>query len=279
MKFIYVDESGGSTQSDVFVMTGLLVDAYRLRKYTAEFDKMIVDFLAKHPGSPKELKTKNLINGSGKWSQVDPVKRKQFITDVCDIACKCARAYPVAFSISEFGAQCGSGDHDQPFGKSYWLGAALFIASLVQQNMLKENGNKGLTVFICDDNKIEMPKLSDALYDAHGWFDPIYQESKKKGGVKVWVPVPDGERFSNIVNAAFAIKSEHSSFVQVADAAAYVYRRHLELKSEDEAWLGERSYFDGLTGKLDNIRERIGSNRKGACVDFYKAVKYKHWTL
>jgi Protein of unknown function (DUF3800) len=96
MKFIYVDESGGSTQSDVFVMTGLLVDAYRLRKYTAEFDKMIVDFLAKHPGSPKELKTKNLINGSGKWSQVDPVKRKQFITDVCDIACKCARAYPVA---------------------------------------------------------------------------------------------------------------------------------------------------------------------------------------
>jgi hypothetical protein len=46
MKFIYVDESGGSTQSDVFVMTGLLVDAYRLRKYTAEFDKMIVDFLA-----------------------------------------------------------------------------------------------------------------------------------------------------------------------------------------------------------------------------------------
>jgi hypothetical protein len=95
----------------------------------------------------------------------------------------------------------------------------------------------------------------------------------------VWVPVPDGERFSNIVNAAFAIKSEHSSFVQVADAAAYVYRRHLELKSEDEAWLGERSYFDGLTGKLDNIRERIGSNRKGACVDFHKAVKYKHWTL
>jgi hypothetical protein len=56
MKFIYVDESGDSTQSDVFVMTGLLVDAYRLRKYTAEFDKMIVDFLAKHPGSPKELK-------------------------------------------------------------------------------------------------------------------------------------------------------------------------------------------------------------------------------
>ena len=173
-----------------------------------------------HPGSRKELKTKNLINGSGKWSQVDPVERKQFITDVCDIACKCARAYPVAFSISEFGAQCGSGDHDQPFGKSYWLGAPLFIASLVQQNMLKENGNKGLTVFICDDNKIEMPKLSDALYDADGWFDPIYQESKKKGGVKLWVPVPDGERFSNIVNAAFAIKSEHSSFVQVADAAA-----------------------------------------------------------
>jgi hypothetical protein len=31
MKFIYVDESGDSTQSDIFVMAGLLVDAYRLR--------------------------------------------------------------------------------------------------------------------------------------------------------------------------------------------------------------------------------------------------------
>jgi hypothetical protein len=74
------------------------------------------------------------------------------------------------------------------------------------------------------------PRLSDALYDPSDWFDPIYQESKPKSGKKVLVPVQKEDRFSNIINSAFAIRSEHSSLVQVADAAAYVYRRHLELK-------------------------------------------------
>ena len=38
MKFVYVDESGDQGQSDIFVMAGLLIDAYRLRKWTAAFD-------------------------------------------------------------------------------------------------------------------------------------------------------------------------------------------------------------------------------------------------
>jgi hypothetical protein len=278
MKFIYVDESGDKTQGDMFVMVGLLVDAYRLRKATAEFDKMIVDFLEKHPNPRKELKAKALINGADKWSKVAPGERKQFIADICGHVCGCMSLYPVAFSMSEFESQCESGNHDQPF-KSHWLGAALFIASVVQQKMLKEERNKGHTVFICDDHKVEMPKLSDALYDPSGWFDPIYQESRSKGGKKVVVPVQKEDRFSNIINTGFAIKSEHSSLVQVADAVAYVYRRHLELKSQSEAWEGERAYFDELAEKLDSIRERLGSHRTGPCVDFYKAVKSKHWTL
>jgi len=53
----------------------------------------------------------------------------------------------------------------------YWLGAALFIASLVQQKMLKEDRNKGLTVFICDDNKVEMPKACEV--DRHEPHEPI----------------------------------------------------------------------------------------------------------
>ena len=50
MKFIYVDESGSRDEGDVFVMCGLMVDAYKLRKKTADFDKMLADFLANHPG-------------------------------------------------------------------------------------------------------------------------------------------------------------------------------------------------------------------------------------
>ena len=58
MKFAYVDESGDVGEGDVFVMAGLLIDAYRLRKYTSQFDQALSAFLKKHPSAPKELKTK-----------------------------------------------------------------------------------------------------------------------------------------------------------------------------------------------------------------------------
>jgi hypothetical protein len=46
MKFVYVDETGAKDQSDAFVMTGLLIDAYSLRICTVTFDDMIRKFLA-----------------------------------------------------------------------------------------------------------------------------------------------------------------------------------------------------------------------------------------
>ena len=68
MKFAYFDESGtlGAEGNDVFVMAGLLIDAYRLRKYTAEFDRLIKNLLDEHEKSPKELKTNLFINGKKK---------------------------------------------------------------------------------------------------------------------------------------------------------------------------------------------------------------------
>ena len=130
MKFAYVDEFGDGSQSDVFVMAGLLIDAYRLRKYTATFDETIEAFLAKHPGEKKEMKTKAIINGTGGWSQVSADDRKRFVIDVCDLAAECAKVFAIAFSFRKFDAAIKA-DFEQPFGKSYWLGAAMFIASLI----------------------------------------------------------------------------------------------------------------------------------------------------
>jgi len=60
---------------------------------------------------------------------------------------------------------------------------------------------------------------------------------------------------------------------------AYVYRRHLELKSEKEAWEGEQKYFAGLVETLEPRRETLGRNPGGACIEFYKAAHHKHWAL
>jgi hypothetical protein len=277
MKFAYVDESGDASQSDVFIMAGLLVDAYRLRKYTAKFDEMIGDFLTKHPAAPKELKTKAFINGSGDWSKVSADERKAFLAEICDLAAECAKIFAIAFSFKDFEKVA----HVAPkmFGKSYWLSAAMFIASLVQQRMQREKKNKGLTVFICDDNKREMQNFSDALYEANPWLDPVYQTGRKKNGEYIWNDLTNDKRFDRIINSAFAIKSHHSSLVQVADAVAYNYRRYLELKDENEAWNGEQQYYESLVSKLEPNRQRLGRTPGGECIEFYDAVRHKKWRL
>jgi Protein of unknown function (DUF3800) len=277
MKFVYVDESGSSGEGDVFVMAGILVDAYRLRKHTIKFDNMISALLENHPGLRKELKTKRMINGEGGWSAVDADVRKQFLRDICDLAKECARIFSIALSFEKHAVAIADG-HQQPFDKSYWLGAALFIAGLIQKKMQIGKKNKGLTVLICDDNKKEMQNLSDALYAADAWFDPIYQQSKSKNGQTIWIPIPEDQRFDQIVNTAFAIKSEHSSLVQIADAVAYIHRRHLELLNSPENWVGEKEYFADLVDRLPK-HERLGRNPGGHCIDFYQAVRVNDWQI
>jgi uncharacterized protein DUF3800 len=275
MKFAYVDETGDQEQSDVFVMCGLVIDAYRLRKCTTQFDGMISSFLARHPGAPKELKTKAFINGSQGWSQVDAKDRKEFLIEICDLAIEYGKIFAVALSFTRF--QAADAAQRKKFGNSYWRAGAMFVAALLQRKMQHEEKNKGLTVLICDDNKREMSNLSDALYENDSWFDPIYQVREKRRGKVVWNV--KGERFDQIVNCAFAIKSHHSSLIQVADAVSYVYRRHLELKTEAEAWEGEKEYFAGLVKKLDTKRETLGQNPGGPCIEFYKAVSHEQWKL
>jgi hypothetical protein len=279
MKFAYVDESGDKSQSDVFVMAGLLIDAYRLRKYTAEFDALIRDFLDKHPGAPKELKTKQLVNGGGGWSAVDANHRKQFVSEICDLGISCSTIYAIALSFGAFEEALDDVAHAPPFANNYWVAAAMFVAALIQKRVQGQSNNKGLTVLIFDDNKVDMPKVSDRLYTADPWFDSLYQVRKTVRGTRKWIGRKPANRFDHIINSAFAIKSEHSSLVQVADAVSYAYRRHLELHSVAEAWAGEKTYYDGLIAKLEPAREKLGQTPSGACIDFYTQAKHGNWAL
>jgi hypothetical protein len=146
--------------------------------------------------------------------------------------------FAVAFSFRNFDP-AAKAEQQKTFGTGYWLGAAMFVSALVQQKMQKEKRNKGHTVLMCDEKKTDMPKLADALYAADPWFDPIYEGTrrKKKKGKALLAE----ERFDQIVNTAFSIKSHHSSLIQIADAVSYIYRRHLELKNDKRGGTAKRS--------------------------------------
>ena len=279
MKFIYVDESGARDQGDVFVMCGLMVDAYKLRKKTEDFDRRLETVFANHEGNRSDFKTIRFINGKGGWSAVHATKRKAFLKRVCKLAVENGgKVFGIGLSFAAFDAAAGNG-HGQPFNANYWLASAMFTACLVQKKMQGVKNSKGLTVAIMDDNKIEMPKLSDELYKGNPWFDGLYQVRGKKRDKTVWLDRTKKNRFDHIVNTAFAIRSDHSSMVQVADAISYVYRRHLELTGVAEAWIGEKDYYAELVAILEPARATLGQCPDAACVKFYKAAKHPEWKL
>ena len=280
MKFLYVDESGAHDQGDTFVMCGVMVDAYKLRSRTEAFDRMLREMLAQYPGAQTELKTGRFINGKGAWSRVNPDVRKDFLTRVCHLAVEQGgKVFGIGISFSGYSRTIVQ-HPDNPVGKNYWLAAAMFTMTVVQKRMQGETRNKGHTVVVMDENKRHMPTLSESIHEADPWFDGLYQVRKKKRGKKIWEQRTPADRFDQIINTPFAIRSHHSSFVQVADAMSYVYRRKLELASDDEAWKGEREYYDGLAGVLDGRRGKIGHCPNDAtCVRFYRRAVHKEWKL
>jgi len=279
VKFIYVDESGARDQGDVFVMCGLMVDAYKLRKKTEDFDKMLAAMFAKHPGTRNDLKTSRFINGGGGWNQVPADERKQFLTDLCDLAIdNGGKIFGIGLSFAAFDAAIAAG-HGHPFGNSHWLASATFTACLVQKKMQGVKNSKGLTVVIMDDNKREMPVLSDAIHKADPWFDGLYQVQGRKRKKTVWIERAADDRFDHIVDTAFAVKSDHSSLVQVADAICYVYRRHIELLTVAEAWAGEKAYYAGLVQRLERSREKIGRTPDVAATKFFEQARHREWQL
>lgn len=279
MKFLYADESGEQDHSNYFVMAGVMVDAVKLRKRTEDLDKLWRDLRAAHPEEPKEIKTSRMINGKGGWKKVDPDIRKNFILDVVSLATNNGgRVFCIPIDFERFNGVDGAA-YNLPFDKNKWTYSAMFLASLVQKKMQTVKGKKGLTVFVMDDNQAGMPSLTNGLHNCDPWFDGLYSIQKKKRGKSSYVPRTAEDRFDHIVNTAFAIVSEHSTFVQVADVISYIYRRHFEILQDGEVYLGEQELYSGWFTKLEGSRERLGRTQKCDALNFYNAIVPEGWVL
>lgn len=279
MKFVYADESGSQDHSYLFTMAGVMVDSVKLRKKTEDFDKLWDALLAHYPEDTPEIKTSRMINGSGAWSRVSPDIRKQFVTDVINLAtANGGKIFAYAIDFEKINT-IDADEYKLPFTKHYWTAAAMYIASLIQKKMQKVSGKKGLTVFVMDDNQQKMPELTNGLHQCDPWYDCLYEIKGTVRGKSIWKPRKPSDRFDQIINTAFAIKSEHSTFVQVADVISYVYRRHFELMRQDEVYSGERELYAGWFNTLEGSREKLGNIRKCKAGDFYKEIVPDGWAV
>lgn len=281
MKFVYADESGDPEQGNVFVMCGVLVDAYKLRKKTADAERLFASVFARHSGSPTEIKTKAFLKGNGGWKIIPGMERREIVERIVDFAVDGGSkivGIALAFDQFEDATQNGFG---HPFGKSHWAAAGMFTCSLVQKRMQKQKNNKGLTIFVLDENKQQMPKVIHGVHAPDPWFDPLFQEKGSRPRDPAWLPRTDEDRFDQILNTPFPIDSKHACLVQVSDVVAYVYRRHLELAFDghEEAYDGEAEFFKRCARKLDGARLTLGQTPKAPVVDFYKAAAHPGWKL
>ncbi len=275
MKFVYADESGDQDHSSVFTMMAVMVDAARLRKKTEDFDDLWRNLLSQHPKEPVEIKTSSMINGRGSWRKVCHDVRKKFISDVIDLAtANGGKIFGYAIDFKKLETVDAS-TYKLPFTKHKWTAASMYIVALIQKKMQIVKGKKGLTVFVMDDNQQKMPTLTDGLYKCSPWYDGLYQIKGKTG----WKPRKSKDRFDQIINTAFSIKSEHSTFVQVADVISYVYRRHYELMCQNEVYAGERTLYVDWVGTLEGVRVRLGNVRECEATKFYSAIIPKGWDL
>lgn len=277
MKFVYVDESGERNHSAVFVMCGLVIDAYRLRKKTEEFDQLLSSIHNQHPGDVTDFKTSKFMRGKGGWRFIEESERKIILRKICELAVSRGDKI-IGLALSFPAMESAIKTYVTPPKSHHWQLAAMFIASRIQKEMQREkNIRKGLALLIMDDNKTQMSLLSSELHARRKWYDGLYEVQRKNKG---WMSRTRDNRFDKIINTAFAIKSDHATLIQVADAICYVYRRYLELTSMEEEWNGERNFYTELFQLLESARHKLGRcPPERQCIGFFEAAKHDEWEL
>lgn len=239
MKFLYVDESGNSGNDRFLCFFGVQIDAYKLKK-AMQVARPVFDDVQAAFGEPlKELKSSRMVNGAGGWKRVDAETRKNLFLRLCALLSDVAGIGLVYVVDRERYAQTTV--HERPaWASTPWLTGATAIALQAQRLNQRAKNNKGLTVLIFDDNKVELPRLSDFLVASSADADAYYERT------------PKDDPFGCIVDTAFSIQSHHSQLVQVADACSYAVRRRAELEQDNggEEWPGEHAFFREASAKF-----------------------------
>lgn len=219
-------------------MVGILVNQQRATKTRQELDQVLEHIASVAAGRMNSgLKSRDLLRGKGAWHGVPGNVRANIITNMCDwLAHRRHDLALAAIDNDAFASRPFSGGaFDSP-----WQACALHVALQVQRSQQGKSRNKGHTVLVFDDNKLEASNFIDLLYAPPDWSDDYYGRSSKS-------PALD-----QIVDTPFVVKSHHVGLVQLADVFAAVFRRHAELQDlkSAESFPGEAAQVADWVAQL-----------------------------
>lgn len=267
MKICYIDESGNDQAKDPYlVMVGIVIDSQRVSRTREEFAEIFERLQNLFEESLREIKGSKLVSGRDRWRKIEPETRKTIVSGLCEWIRKRKHNLALAaidrqkfheYATEALPAEC----------KDKWLAAALHIVLQIQKAHQQFEGNKGLTVLIFDDNKHKADRLSEVIWQPPEWTDEFYGKKKKQ------------DRFDQVLDTTFTVKSHHAGLIQVADLFAYLFRRFAELKSADNV----RDEYEAalIYDSLNILAERLLDSRfrwpkkakvGGAPAEWYRSI-------
>lgn len=262
--FAYVDETGIDGTSPLIVMAGIVVNDERLNRTQAEFTAIFENLGEMTVGTLRELKSSDMLAGSGAWRRVDGIKRRNVITNLCEWVC--ARKHDIALAAIDY--ELLRVDPPPVAGlQGAWLASACHMALQLQRSgMQKGNGSKGRTVLVFDDNKKGLADIADLVYAPPAWTDDYYEKPAKS---------PPLDR---LIDTPFAVQSHHVGLIQVADIVAAVFRRYAELEEfgSAEKYGGEAGHVaewvQQLKPRLLGKAHRWATRSTSPCAQWYSRI-------
>jgi hypothetical protein len=214
----YCDESGIG-EEPIAVMAGIVVDASRMHLTKGHWQELLDDLSAIVGRQVVELHTREFYAGNGIWrDRLDGPERAGVFTAIFDWLAE--RRHHVVYSAvlkESYYRAFRAGDIPDGLNTPWrFLGFHLTLA--LQKLGQREEGVKGHTLFIFDNEERERLRFTDLIARPPAWSDEYYDRGAQQ------------DQLDQIIDVPYFGDSREVVLLQLADLVAFILRRYGEIE-------------------------------------------------
>lgn len=218
MNLCYCDETG-TGEEPIAVMAGIVVDASRMHLTKGHWQNLL-DSLSELVGRQVvELHTRDFYAGNGIWrDRLDGPERAGVFTEILEWLAE-RKHHVVYASVLKESYYHAFGVGDIPDGlNTPWRFLGFHLTLAMQKLGQREEGVKGHTLFVFDNEERERMRFTDLIAQPPAWSDEYYERDNKH------------EQLDQIIDVPYFGDSREVVLLQLADLVAFVMRRYAEIE-------------------------------------------------
>jgi len=217
MNVCYCDESGTGDEP-IAVMTGILVDASRMHRTKQHWEELL-QLLSQMVGRQiAELHTRDFYAGNGVFRGIDGPTRSNIISAIFEWLAERKHhvVYTSVLKTAYRQAYEARGIKDEL--NTIWRFMGFHLVLALQKYCKRENGVKGHTILVFDNEERERMRFTDLIARPPAWSDAYYDRQRKE------------DQLDQIVDVPYFGDSQEVALIQLADFLSFFLRRYAEIK-------------------------------------------------